>query len=136
MLDEDLQDGTPPRKSAVSRSTRFRLIVHGIAWGVLLALLAFGVPRVETVFADFGVPLPDVTILVIQASHRIVASVLLTLLLLVADGLVLDAFRRRGDFQRARSWSLLMIATPLSMVAVMLWALLLPMLTCMPRLSG
>jgi len=136
VLDEDLLDVSPPRKCAGARSTFFRLIAHAIAWGVFLAFLVFGTARVEPIFADFGVPLPNVTILVIEASHRLVAGVSLTLLLLVADGLVLNAFVRRGDVLRAWSWSLLMIVTPLSMVAVTLWALLLPLLIGTTGLSG
>jgi hypothetical protein len=137
MLDEDLQDFTPLRKSAGARSTCFRLAAHAIARGVFLAFLVFATGWVEPIFADFGVPLPNVTIWVIEASHRVVASVSLTLLLLAADGLVLDALCRRGDVLRAWSWSLMMIATPLSMIAVTLWALLLPLLTTCPmRLSG
>ncbi len=136
MLDEDLQDFSPPRKGAGARSTCFRLIAHAIAWGVFLAFLVFGTARVEPIFADFGVPLPNVTVWVIEASHRVVASVALTLLLLVADGLVLDTLCRRGDVLRAWSWSLLMIGTPLSLVAVTLWALLLPLLIGTTGLSG
>ena len=103
---------------------------------VFLAFLVFATGWVEPIFADFGIPLPNVTIWVIQAAHRIVASMSLTLLLLIVDGLVLNALCRRGDVLRAWSWSLLMIATPLSMVAVTLWALLLPLLTCDTGLSG
>jgi hypothetical protein len=136
VLDEDLQDFSPPRKKAGARSTVFRLTAHAIAWGVFLAFLVFATGWVEPIFADFGVPLPNVTIWVIEALHRVVTSVLLTLLLLVADGLVLDALCRRGDVLRAWTWSLLMIATPLSMVAVVLWALLLPLLIGTTGLHG
>ena len=135
MLDEDLLDISPPRKGAGARSTGFRLIAHAIAWGVFLAFLVFGTGRVEPIFADFGIPLPNVTLWVIQASHSIVASVLLTLLLLVGDGLVLAALCRRGEVLSAWCWSLVMIGTPLSLVAVTLWALLLPLLN-VHRLSG
>jgi hypothetical protein len=137
VLDEDLQAFSSPRKKTGARSTCFRLVTHAIAWSVFLAFLVFATGWVEPIFADFGVPLPNVTLWVIEASHRVVASVALTVLLLVVDALVLDALCRRGDVLRARSWSLLMIATPLSMVAVVLGALLLPMFsTCGMRLSG
>ena len=116
--------------------SRFRLIVHCIAWGLLLALLAFVVPRVEANFNDYGVPLPHVTILVIRASHRVVVFASLAVLVLVADGLMRNARSRRSGSGLARAWSVLMLACPLFMIALALVALALPFFTIMPRLSG
>jgi type II secretory pathway component PulF len=122
-------------KGATMRSTRFRLITHGIAMGLFLLVLAVGVPKVERVFADFGAPLPQATVLVIRASHRSIAFMLSTLVLLGVDWSMLAILSRRGDAQRARAWSVSMIAMPLLMIALILVALGLPLIT-MDTLSG
>jgi len=126
VLDDDLLDVSPSKKAG-RRSMFARHVAHGIAWGVLLATLILGVPTIEPIFTDFGVPLPNLTTWVIQASHWPSALLLLTVLLLVADRFVLAALLRRGDVVEVRSWSLLMIAPPILMVAATLWALILPM---------
>jgi type II secretory pathway component PulF len=118
------------------RSTRFRLITHGIVMGLFLLVLAVGVPRVERVFTDFGAPLPRATVLVIRASHRPIAFMLSTLVLLGLDWSILAILSRRGDAQRARAWSASMIAMPMMMIALILIALGLPMITLSGPLSG
>src|SRR4051794_21259648 len=73
-----------------TRSPGSMLMAHGIAWGLYLAILVFGVPWAETAFVDFGVPLPRTTVLVIQASRGAVVIVPLFLLLVTADWLMLS----------------------------------------------
>ncbi len=111
------------------RSTRIRLISHGIALGLFFLLLTFGVPRVERPFTDFGIPLPRATILVIRASHWPIAISSSILVLLGIDGYLLEILSRRGDPRWARTWSALMIATPLVIMALILAALGLPLIT-------
>ncbi len=115
---------------------RYGLIAHGIAWGLLLALLALVVPRVEANFTDFGVPLPQVTILVIRVSHQVVALMSLTLVVLGADWLMRYAHSVRADSGLSRAWSVLMLVCPLAWIALTLVALALPLFTIMHRLSG
>ena len=136
VVNDELSDLVPIRDKNATVWTCLRLLAQGIAWGVFLVLLACVVPRFEMTFADFGVPLPNLTILVIEASHMLIAVIAVTVTLLIADGFVMAHFARRGDVVRVRSWSLLMIATPVVMVALTLGALVLPMLTVMQRLSG
>jgi type II secretory pathway component PulF len=136
MLEDELADFMTYRKRPNAWLMWLRLMCHGIAWGLLVALLAFGVPRFEAVFSDFGVPLPEVTIRVIQASHITSVLIALILLLLVADGFVLADFDRRGVIEGSRRWSTVMIMTPLVLVAVTMVGVILPCLNVMQKLSG
>ena len=120
------------------KSTLFPLFVHGAIWGLFLVLLMCGVPIIETFFSDFGIPLTDMTTLVIQASHQVTALVLSTFLLLCVDGFVLSVRSSRGEVGVSRAWHALMIAPPLVMSVLTLLALSLPFFffCCPMRLSG
>jgi type II secretory pathway component PulF len=142
-LNEDLSDYLQTPRRAEGHLTPFRLVAHCYVWGLFLLLLAFLVPRIEAIFADFGVPLPKLTRLVLRASHLVssesppvVAITSLLLILLGADWLMLDAQSKRGDEGWAMAWSMLMLASPLLLIALTLVALFLPVLTTMTRLSG
>jgi type II secretory pathway component PulF len=133
---DDLSDVVPAPKRAQGSLTRFGLIAHGIAWGLLLVLFVFVVPRIETNFIDFGVPLPQVTNLAIRASHMVVALGSLTVVVLGTDWLMWNAQSGRGESELSRAWFVLMLAAPLLGIALTLVALALPFFTIMPRLSG
>jgi type II secretory pathway component PulF len=135
-MKDDLIDIPPSEKGTVPGSIRSRLIAHGTAWWLFLMLSGFGMPRTETIFADFGIPMPQLTILAIRASHSVVGLVSSILVLLGVDWFVLDALSRRGDVGRSRSWSALMVATPLVMIVLTLVAMSLPLFGCRMRLSG
>jgi type II secretory pathway component PulF len=98
--------------------------------------MIFAVPRAEAIFTDFGVPVPEITMGVIQASHWPGALVSLTVLLLIADPFARDELLRRGDLVKVRFWSALLIATPLLLLGTTLWALILPMLNVTTHISG
>ena len=51
-------------------------------------IMYFIVPKFEAIFSDFGVPLPQITISVIDASHRLVSFAPLTGLLILAEVLI------------------------------------------------
>jgi len=91
----------------------------------------FVVPRIEAVLKDYAIPLPRFTILAIEASHRVISVGWLLLLLLpflvVADWFVMHALSRRGDVEKTRFLSMLMIAIPLLMIALTAWALSQPL---------
>jgi type II secretory pathway component PulF len=110
--------------------------IHAIAWGLLMALLGVVVPKFEAAFADFGIPLSDLSIGVIEASHIVGVLATLTLILLVADGFILELFRRRDIVKGSRGWSSLMIATPLLLAALTMVALVFPLFTLHQKLSG
>jgi len=135
-LEDELLDFSLNRKSAARDKARFRLIVHALAWGLLLALLAFVVPKVEGIFADFNIPVPRFTILVFRTSHFVAVLVPLFVGLLGADWLILKVLREPGDAELARAWSALMFACPLILMALTLMALVPPFLTIMSPLSG
>ena len=143
MLKEDLSDFFPPPTRANGSLTPFRLIAPGIAWGIFLVLLAFIVPRIEAIFEDFGIPLPRHTILVIRASHLVIRAsspvfVVLSLLLVLlgANWLMLIAQSKRREAGLSGAWSVLMLGTPLLLIALTLATLVQPLLTIMGRLSG
>jgi hypothetical protein len=143
MLKEDMSEFFPAPKRAAGRLTPFRLIAHCYVWGLFLLIMAFVVPRVEGIFADFGVPLPRLTILAIGASHLVlwasspvVTIPLLLLILLGADWLMLNAQSERGEEGWALAWSMLMFACPLLLIALTLVAFVLPFFTITTRLSG
>ncbi len=118
------------------RPSRFRLLAAGISWALLLLLLAFGVLRVEKGFADCNIPLPRFTEMTIRASHFWIVFLLLAMILFSAEWYVADILSRQRNAQLARSWSILMIATPLLLLALALAALGLPLINPMWRLSG
>jgi hypothetical protein len=133
-----------PMATELNRSpTRSRLITHGIACGLFLVVLAVGVPRVEATYSDYNVPLPRLSILVFAAAHvvswgspPIVVVPVLFLILLSADWLMLKALVARSGSELTGAWSMFMLGAPLLLIALTLFALIQPLLTIMPRLSG
>ncbi len=143
MMKENWAGSIPAPKRAAGRLTPFRLGAHCYTWGLFLVLLAFAVPRAESIFLDFGVPLPRLTNLVVGASHvvarsfpPVVAIPSLLLLLLGADWLILNAQSERGEEGWALAWSMLMFASPLFLIGLTVVALVIPFLTITTRLSG
>jgi type II secretory pathway component PulF len=103
---------------------------------LFVLLLACGVPRIETSFTDYGIPLPRLTELTIRASHMWTGFLLLATTLLGTDSYVADRLSRQGNAEWARAWSAVMIATPLLLVAMILVAMVLPFFALDPGLSG
>jgi type II secretory pathway component PulF len=136
MWNDDRSDVAPFPKRQNMGSSRRRLAAHGIAWGLFFVLLGFGVPRIEAVFTESNMPLPRFTSLVIHTSHLAIVFALLVVDLLVVDWYVLDALSEQGEVSSARAWSALMLATPLLVTGLTLWALALPWFTIDWGLSG
>ena len=132
----DLADFIPPREKGAARAPRGWLIAHGIAWGVWLIVLTFGVRKLEAIFVDFGVGLPGFTALVIRVSHLGIALVPLLLVVLGVDWFVLHALDRRGEARRYRTWSIAMLVVPWLLFAATIVALAIPFLSILTRLSG
>ncbi len=140
MSKADLADTVPSPKQEARGFTRNWGIAHGIAWGLLLAFLTFGVPRALSIFRDFNVDLPYFTVLVIRASHLVVTlsyvfAALLGILLGTA-WFLLNTLNERGEFRSSRAWSVLMLACPLLLIALAVMALGSPWLGIMTHLSG
>ncbi len=141
MMSKEQSDGSPLADPPAIGPHPARLMVHGCAWGLLLVTLRFGVPRVEAILKDFGIPLPRATIGLIEASHALVrpgtslAGLTLVLALVLAcDTLMLQMLR--GHEGAARAWSIFMLATPLCLIVLIIVAFGLPFFTIMTRLSG
>ncbi len=97
------------------------LVVTALAWGSMLALLAFVVPKFETIFKDFGVDLGRMTSLSIHASHLLVDYLYvfapLALVVVGLDAWHRDALqRRKGDPRPGLAWSLATLGFPLAVV--------------------
>jgi type II secretory pathway component PulF len=136
MVRDNLLDFAANPKTIETDVPRFGLIIDGVLWGLLLVLLAFVVPRVEAIFADFSIPLPRLTTLVIRASHHIFTVVAIVFATLTADYVVSMARSVRDDEELSKSWSALMLAFPLALIALALAALVTPLMTIMTPLSG
>jgi type II secretory pathway component PulF len=118
------------------RSILFRLVIHGIAWGLFALLCALGIPRIEMFFDEYDIPLPRLTTFVIRASDARAVLILIIPVLLGADWYVLGRLSKRGDAEGAWYWSTFMIASPLLLIVLMLAAFVLPLLTIDDGLSG
>ncbi len=105
----------------------------GIAWGLYLALLVFGVPRAEAVFLDFGAPLPRATALIIRLSRGAVALAPVLLLFVAADWLMLSG---KFTVRVSQRWPVAMLGLPWLLMALTLAGLVLPLLTVEMRLTG
>jgi hypothetical protein len=143
MSRDDSWSDSPASRRAEETPAPFGLIAHGIAWGLFLVLLGLVVPRIEAIFLDFGIPLPRPTLLLIRASHLVswastplVALPTLLLVLLGVDWLILNIRPDPGEAGLARTWSALMLASPLLLIALTLAALVLPLLTILTDLVG
>ncbi len=141
MSKADLADIGSSDKSAHIRSTLFRLIACGVSWGLCLGFLVVVVPRIESIFKDFGIPLPRNTVFVISAAHRVVRyqwliAVWLILVNSGAEWFMFVTVSRPGKRDTPRRWSGLIVATPLVLIMLTLIALSLPLFTIMTRLSG
>ena len=84
-------------------TTPGRLVVHSMAWGLLLALLTLAIPRAEAIFADFGIPVPRITASLFRASRLAIAWPWLIVIPLLADWFVLDALSGRDDPRSSRA---------------------------------
>jgi type II secretory pathway component PulF len=123
------------------RSPALPVLVHAVLWIGLGILLYFVMPRIAWTFADFGVDLPDMTVLAIQASGFVIKYywlVLPVLMLLAAgDWAILAHLRRLPDGRRAEwIWSGLMVAVPLGVLAFLAVAILIPLTHITTPLSG
>jgi type II secretory pathway component PulF len=107
------------------------VIIHEMLWIGLGLLLYLVVPRFEAIFADFGVDLPALTVLLVKISRFVVRYwwVVLAMLVLLApvDRAILEHLRRSPGGRRAvRLWSGLVIALPLAAFVLMVVALFFP----------
>ena len=118
------------------RTTRKRRFVLWSAWGIALALLGVAVPKAEAIFKDFGIPLPRITLLLLRISHLSWAWISLALSVLVVDWFMRDAASEEDDPTIWRIWSTLLLAIPLLLIGLVLWALAMPCFNLDHRLSG
>jgi hypothetical protein len=129
-------DIEPADGGAIPPSTHFQLIAHALVWVFCLGLFVFGVTGIESILRDYNIPLPRAAVFVIWTAHQVVALVLLFLVLIGVDWFVLQSLFRRGEIEVAQTWSTLIFATPLVLVALTLIALSLTFFTIDFRLTG
>jgi hypothetical protein len=132
------KEGNMTPDDAAPLSPRYWLAVHGAAWGVVWIVLAFGVPRVASIFADFGLPLSKLTADVLWASRRRVLSTTVVLALLAVDHVVLNRLARQGDAEVFRFWGQAVLAVAGIAIALILGAVVPPLLPLLSpqNLSG
>ena len=115
--------------------------IHACLWLALIGGLVGIAPRMEGLFADYGVDLPRPARVVIQVSHVVLRRTVLALgavaVLLVVDFLV--AARLCGIPELRRSaivWNLAMILAPFVLLAWAVLAFLMVLTTITGKLSG
>jgi len=133
MSSHDLSDFAPKGKPAVGGSTRLLRVASGLAWGLVLALLVFGVPKVRGIYADFGLDLPRASVLVLQATDWLTAHAP-TLLVLLGTAWIVREILSGGEGARNRGWWVGMVVVPLLLLALMVVALGVPLSSLAHRL--
>ena len=135
-----IQYATPP---PVSRRRTFSLTIFlasGASIAVLILLLVFAVPRVESIFADFGTKLPMATQLLLDVSRWAISwgwiplcSVPFALALL--GPLVVP--QRAASRREAMLWiAIAVLATFCVMLVLIVVVLFLPILKLLEAISG
>lgn len=114
----------------------FTVLASGMAWAILLLLLAFIVPRVEAIFRDFGVPLPRLTEALVRISHAFQGPFLIVAAALIV--IVVSAIERlrRLDGNTHARWAVLAILVPVGLIVAATLALGIAMLDLNHRLIG
>jgi len=118
--------------------TILTLAVHGIAGCAVAAVLVMVVPRYEQMFADTGMALPAVTLLVLRLSaFTKTYLVLFAPPLFLADGVVYFALREHGPTRGlSRAWSALVMVVLLLCAAVIVIGLQVPMRSLMTEIGS
>jgi hypothetical protein len=88
------------------------------------------------VLKNYNIPLPKATAFVIWAAHQVIALVYFILVVLGVDWFVLESLSRRGEIDLSQTWSTLMFATPMVLIALTLIAVSSPFFTIDFGLSG
>jgi type IV pilus assembly protein PilC len=68
----DFKEKSQSLKRRIKSAMVYPIVVIGVACIIVGFILYFIVPKFEAIFADFGVPLPGMTIFLIEASHFVV----------------------------------------------------------------
>src|SRR3954468_13931839 len=68
----DFKEKSQSLKRRIKSAMVYPLVVIGVACIIVGFILYFIVPKFEAIFSDFGVPLPAMTIFLIEASHFVV----------------------------------------------------------------
>ena len=114
-------------------------LFHAALWAPSVYVLVVVVPRYKRIFADFGMKLPWLTMLLIDVSDWVVSWWFLILflpgLLILADVLVICWLRQRGNKALGLLWLLLWTLLPGAVLAILWIAINEPLLELMDALS-
>lgn len=137
--DADDQMAVRHDASTALAAARISAGLHALAWGVLLLVLLFVVPRFTRTFEDFGSALPQFSVLVIKASMLAIAYwyafLLLGLIATAADWAVLFWLSSNKQKTIRRLWSILMLTLPLVLIAAVILGVALPTIQLVEELS-
>ena len=136
MSNDELVDAGARSRGSLARSARLQFIAHGIAWAICLGLFIVGVREIDSILKDYNFPLPRAAVFVIWAAHQVIALIFLILVLFGVDWFVLESLSRRGEIDLSQTWSTLVFATPMVLIALVLIALSLPFFMIDFGLSG
>lgn len=122
--------------TAGGKARRFRVSIPGLVWELFLVTLIYGAPRLQVIYADYGVDLPGPTLLVLQSSQWVIALAAMLLVLLGVVWVLQDALSTRSETKGSRTGSILLLACPLLLLPTTLIALGLTILDIARRLRG
>lgn len=126
-----------PKDRGRPRTGFVGLIAPALAWGLVLAILAFVVPRFEVIFKDFGISLSWMTRLVVGASRFSLAWLGVVVVLLVADSIVRESLAMRKDGPGwSKVWSTSMLLLPMAAFIVLVVTLGTTLTGLLLKLSG
>jgi type II secretory pathway component PulF len=117
----------------------FHVVLHGLPWGGLLLVYLFVVPRFALVFDDFGLDLPQMTVMSASAlvARYWYLALALMLMGLALDYRVLTAYTGRRQWHWARfCWLLVMVGLPILNLALTMAALFVPLMNLTQSLGG
>jgi hypothetical protein len=136
MSNDELVDAGARSRGSLARSARLQFIAHGIAWAICLGFFVFGILGIESILNDENIPLPRAAVFVIWAAHQVIALTVSILVLLGLDWFALELLSRRSEIEVSQTWSTLVFATPMVLIALVLIALSLPFFMIDFGLSG
>lgn len=125
------------KKKGNSRPGLDRRVAPALAWSLLLAMLAFAVPKFEQVTQDFGIELGWAPWLVVRASHLWAVLALLVVALLLLDRPVREVAQGRGDGRIVTGvWSSLVLGVPWTAIAFVITTIGSTMIDLAFRMAG
>jgi type II secretory pathway component PulF len=131
----------PRRPPPVFGPLLYWLSLHCVLWAIWLVVMIVAVPRYNRHFQEFGIKLPENTVILLDIGDFVTEffGLLLgaVLIALVVDAAVFVFVRQTLRLRSASVvWAGLMLLVPLCLIAFTAWGILEPMAMIQERLQG